>query len=102
MPDFSIASNIPSIPAASLTSTPSYIVTKAPLPDSEMTLFIFSEASTSGSLRLPSMITFAPFLANFVAIARPIPVPLPVMRAVLFLNFSILNLKFGSLFMFKF
>jgi hypothetical protein len=39
------------------------------------------------------MITLAPFSTNLVAMALPIPVPLPVINAVLPWNFKLKNYK---------
>ena len=86
---FRIFSNIELIPASSATSTPG----KTPnLPEEPEEATISSKMPavwSSGSFLLPMMIILAPFSANFLAIACPIPVPLPVITTVLSVNFKL-------------
>ena len=54
----------------------------------EIMLFKIVVVCSSGSFLLHMIIIFAPFSANLLAIAWPMPVPLPVIRATLLETFK--------------
>ena len=88
-PSFFSVSNISVTAFSSLTSTPENIFTN---PFDFFSFIISSsifDVSSSGSLRLPRMITLAPSPTNFLATVIPIPVPLPVINTTLFSNFNL-------------
>src|ERR671910_3895377 len=72
-----------STPVSSDTSIPEKDFTLADKPLSAIILSNIFVVCSSGSFRLPIIIMLAPFLANFLAIDWPIPVPLPVIKATL-------------------
>src|SRR5215204_5465157 len=83
-----IFENISLMPFSSETSTPEKDLT---VPD-DPTFFIISTrisvVLSNGSFLLPSIMILAPLSANFLAIAWPIPVPLPVITTILSENFK--------------
>src|ERR671928_1523165 len=85
---FLILSNIEFIPASSATSTPGQTVTEPEDPTEAIIWFKRPAVSLSGSFLLPIITMLAPLSANFLAIACPIPAPLPVITTVLWLNFK--------------
>ena len=83
------------MPSSSETSTPGKVATLPFDPAFLIMSFKICAVWSSGSLRLPIRTMLAPASAYLLAIAWPMPVPLPVTTIVLLSNFK-LNMSQGG------